>query len=87
MAYTIDVRPKAARQLEALPPRIQRQVAARIDSLAVDPRPPGSKKLKGVEELYRLRSGDYRIIYQVQDKRLLVLVLRIADRKDVYWDL
>jgi mRNA interferase RelE/StbE len=58
--------------------------AARIDGLANNPRPRDSEKLQGAEDLYRIRSGDYRIIYQIAEARLLVLVVRIGHRREVY---
>lgn len=84
MAYRIELKPKAAKQLADLPQADRRRVAGRIDALADDPRPPSAKKLKGVRGLYRLRAGRYRILYQVRRKVLLVLVLRIQHRRDVY---
>ena len=63
---------------------MQTQIGARIDALRSEPRPDGSQKLKGMDGLYRIRSGDYRIVYVIRDDRLLVLVVRIGDRKDVY---
>jgi mRNA interferase RelE/StbE len=53
----------------------------------MDPRPPGAKKLADSDKLYRIRSGNYRIVYQVEDEILLVLVVKIGDRKDVYRNL
>ncbi len=55
-----------------------------MDGLAVNPRPKGVKKLSGLDDLYRIRVGDYRIVYQIHDDRLIVLVVRIGHRKDVY---
>lgn len=84
MAYTVELKPSAAKALEALPKPDQRRIAARIDTLATDPRPVGVKKLEGEDDLYRVRVGDYRIVYQIQARRLIVLVVRIAHRHDVY---
>ncbi|MDJ0899633.1 MAG: type II toxin-antitoxin system RelE/ParE family toxin [Xenococcus sp. MO_188.B8] len=56
----------------------------KIDALATEPRPEGVVKLKGEENLYRIRVGDYRVIYNVQDDRLLVLVVKVGHRGDVY---
>jgi mRNA interferase RelE/StbE len=61
-----------------------RRVDARIRALADDPRPPGVKKLEGVRDLYRLRAGDYRILYQVEDARLVVIVVDVGNRRDIY---
>jgi mRNA interferase RelE/StbE len=76
--------PKALRHLAALPKSDQERITQRIDALADDPRPPGAKALQGQHGLYRLRSGDYRIIYKIEDDRLLVLVIKIGHRRDVY---
>lgn len=64
--------------------KIKRQIGKKLKLLANDPRPNGHIKLKGVKDLYRIRSGDYRIVYQVQGQQVLVLVLRIAHRREVY---
>ena len=84
MAYRIEFAPRADRQFRALERSLQVRLGRRIDSLAENPRPQGIKKLAGEEELYRLRAGDYRIIYQIQEKRLLVLVVGVGHRADVY---
>ena len=86
MPYSIELTPRAEKDLAALPTKIQRQVGARIDALADDPRPDGVKKLKVKGNEYRIRSGDFRILYQIFDAKILVVVIRIADRKDAYWD-
>jgi mRNA interferase RelE/StbE len=62
----------------------QVRIAAKIDSLAHDPRPRGVEKLSGEENLYRVRVGNYRIIYQLQDAQLIVLVVKVGHRRDVY---
>jgi len=84
VAYTVEFAPAADRQLKALPKPIQTQIIRRIEKLESNPRPPGCEKLKGADDLYRIRFGDYRIIYTINDKDLLVLVVKIADRIDVY---
>ena len=61
-----------------------RRVDARILALAEDPRPPGAKRLAGSEGLHRIRVGDYRVVYAIEDDVLLVLVVRIGHRRDVY---
>lgn len=63
---------------------LQKKLVAVLRKLAENPYPPSAKKLKGLNELYRVRVGNYRIVYHVQNKRLVVLVLRIAHRKDIY---
>ncbi len=84
MAYRIEFKPSAAKELAALPREIQRRIGRAIDRLRDDPTPPGSKRLQGHRNLWRIRVGDYRIIYRVQKKQVLILVLRIRHRGDVY---
>lgn len=84
MAYRIEYKPSAEREFLALPKNVQRLVRPRIDALARDPRPPGSKKLRGYVNRWRIRVGDYRVIYEVYDKDLLVLIVKIGHRSDVY---
>ena len=74
----------AARALERVPQDDRMRLAARVDSLALDSRPVGSRRLRHQRELYRVREGDYRIVYAVEDDRLLVLVMLIGQRGDVY---
>ena len=78
MAYTVQLRPAAARALRKLAKVEQKRIGARIDALATNPRPAGAKRLAGIEQLYRIGAGDYRIIYQIRDSVLLVLVVRIG---------
>ena len=82
--YRIQFQRDAERELTSLPARDRVRVAARIEALADDPRPHGAKKLSGVDDLYRIRVGDYRVVYQVQRRVLLVLVVRIGHRREVY---
>jgi len=82
--YRIELTTAARRQLRSLPAREQTRVGQTIDELATDPRPPGSQKLAGLENQWRVRVGDYRIIYEVRDRVLLVLVIRIGHRRDIY---
>jgi len=73
----------AARELEAVPLKDRRRIAARIALLAAEPRPVGCEKLSG-EEKFRLRQGDYRILYEIVDQELVVTVVRVGHRRDVY---
>ena len=84
MAYAVFLKPAALRELRKLPEDIRRRVAARFDALVGDPRPAGVERLQGEADLYRVRVGDYRIVYQVESKALVVLVVRIGHRRDVY---
>ena len=82
--YNVSLKPAAERALAKLSKRNQKTIASRIEALALTPRPRGAEKLKGAVDLYRIRSGDFRIIYQVQGDVLRVLVVIIGDRKDIY---
>jgi mRNA interferase RelE/StbE len=75
---------EAKKTLLGLPSADRLRIARRIDELALDPHPAGSVKLKGDAHAYRVRQGDYRILYEVRDRVLLVLVLSIGHRRDVY---
>jgi mRNA interferase RelE/StbE len=82
--YRIEFKPSAAKALTALPAEMRRRLAAKIDALAHQPRPRGVKKLVGEENLYRIVVGDYRIVYQIRDEVLLILVVRVGHRRDIY---
>lgn len=84
MAYNLEVLPTAKRQLDRLPADIQRRAADAINRLCENPRPVGAIKLTGNEGLYRVRSGDYRIVYRIEDSRLLVLIVKVGHRKEIY---
>jgi len=87
MTYKIHIAAEAEETLISLPRKIQRQISEKIDMLTQNPRPPGVEKLKGLADLYRIRSGDYRIVFRIQHKKLLVLVVRIGHRRDIYQNL
>jgi mRNA interferase RelE/StbE len=82
--YQVKVAEEAAKFIRKQDKRIQRQIINSIRELAQNPRPQGCKKLQGYKELYRIRSGHYRIIYTIREKKLLVLVVQVAHRKDIY---
>ena len=84
MAYQVLIKDSARKELAALSLPLQKRIDTRIRALSENPRPSGVKKLAGDENLYRLRVGDYRIIYQIQDKALLVLVIKISLHREVY---
>ncbi len=81
MTYRLEITPAAARDLASLPRDARRRVDASILALANNPHPPGVKKLKG---LYRARVGDYRVVYSAEHARLVVLVVRIGHRREIY---
>jgi mRNA interferase RelE/StbE len=82
-AYRIELRPAAVRALRKLDPQVRHRILGAIALLAQDPRPPGARALQGRSGL-RVRVGDYRIIYTVEDDVLLVVVVRLGHRRDVY---
>ena len=81
--YKIDIKKSAVKEIEHLPGRDIRNVLNKISSLAQNPRPHDSKKLSG-QEKYRVRCGDYRILYSIEDNVLVVYVVKVGHRKDVY---
>jgi mRNA interferase RelE/StbE len=87
MAYEIRLKPSVARALGRLPADIRSRVGARLDALAGTPRPPGCEKLSGADDLYRIRVGDYRVVYQLTDDIRQLLVVAIGHRRDVYRNL
>jgi mRNA interferase RelE/StbE len=82
-SYNLRIKPSAAKELEALPKKDRQRVAARIRGLARDPRPQGGETLSG-QDLYRVRQGDYRVLYTVDDPALLVVIYKIGHRREVY---
>ena len=84
MAYTIQFKPLALRQLEKLPHDVQKKLAAKIETLRDNPFPAGCKKMEAIADAWRARVGDYRVVYQVHHRVLLVLVLTVGHRKEVY---
>jgi len=82
--YAITFKPSADRELRRLPIEIQKRIVRAVELLAGDPRPVGVVKMAGDDNLWRIRVGQYRIIYEIHDNRLVVLVLRVGHRKDIY---
>lgn len=81
--YELIVRKSVSTDLRAIPKQDLQRILARIAALATDPRPPGCEKLSGLER-YRIRQGSYRILYEIQDARLTVTVVKVGHRRDVY---
>ena len=81
--YRVVFRKSVARDLRQIPNRDLRRILATIDSLSEDPRPASVEKLSELER-YRVRQGDYRIIYQIKDEDVIVIVVKVGHRKDVY---
>ena len=82
--FRIEVSATAEKQLRKLQKSAQLSMVKAIKSLASQPRPRGSRRLQGYDDVYRIRTGRYRIIYSIEDRRLLIIVLKIGHRKDVY---
>ena len=83
MTYRVEFEPAAARALGKLERSLQKRIRGVLDVLALTPRPPAAKKLVG-SELWRVRTGDYRIVYAIEDERLLVVVVKVGHRRGVY---
>lgn len=84
MTYRIQFAPAAVRQLRKFDPSARRRIQAAVELLATEPRPAGAKKLIGGEGEWRVRTGDYRIVYEIHDQVLVVLVVAIGHRRDIY---
>ncbi|AMD87667.1 plasmid stabilization protein [Actinomyces radicidentis] len=84
MSYRVEFTSAAARQVRKLPRPVRGRVLDAVAQLAEDPRPHGAKKLVGERTAWRIRVGDYRVIYDVLDERLTVTVVRAAHRREVY---
>ncbi len=82
-SYSLVVKKSAERELRALPKADLRRVTRRIHGLEHDPRPPGHEKLSG-QDHYRVRQGDYRVVYAIDDDRLLITIVKIGHRREVY---
>ena len=87
MKYKIQLKRSVVKTLKSLPQREVKKIGKKIDSLGQNPVPKDSKKIKGEKDLYRVRVGDYRILYFFQNSSLTVLVIRVGHRKDIYKDL
>lgn len=81
--YDLVLRPSVSRDVKGIPQQVLKRILERIEALRDDPRPPGAVKLSGLE-YYRVRQGDYRIVYEIQDKVLVVIVVKIGHRREIY---
>lgn len=82
--YTLVINRSASKEIRNLSASARQRVLAAIEALAYDPRPRGCKKLRGTENDYRVRIGNYRVIYQIQDQVVTVIVLKVGHRRDIY---
>jgi mRNA interferase RelE/StbE len=80
----LDIKPSARKELEKLSDSLIARLAPKIDDLAADPRPSGCRKLRGYKDFWRIRVGEYRVVYIIDDDRKMVSVTRVAHRRDVY---
>ena len=87
MRYQVEIVKHAQRQIRNLSPQIHKRVLTRIRALADDPRPHGVIRMAGEDDLYRIRVGEYRVIYSIEDDILLVLVVSVGHRREIYRDL
>lgn len=82
-SYRVLLKRSAAKELEGLPPKVRRRIASKIEALGTTARPAGGEKLSG-QEKYRIRQGDYRVVYAIDDDAQTATVFKIAHRRDVY---
>lgn len=82
--YRVEISPAAARQLRKLDPPARRRIQAAVELLADEPRPPGAKKLVGGRGEWRVRTGDFRIVYEIWDGAVVVVVLAVGHRREIY---
>ena len=82
-SYSLRIKRSAAKELAGLPTQDRARIVTRIQGLAHEPRPPGCERLSG-QERYRIRQGDYRILYEINDDGLIVMIVKIGHRRDVY---
>lgn len=84
MTFRITLAPAALRQLRKFDPQVRRRIQAALELLSTDPRPPAATQLVGGAGEWRARTGDYRIVYEIHDGELVVLVLQVGHRREVY---
>jgi mRNA interferase RelE/StbE len=82
--YVVEIKPSARRELENLSDSLIARLVPKLEALAANPRPSGCRKLRGYKDFWRVRVGDYRVVYIIDDDRKIVSVTRIAHRRDVY---
>ncbi len=82
-SYRLHIKPSAAKELEAIPLKDRNRLVTKIRRLAKEPRPPGCEKLSG-QEKFRVRQGNYRILYSVDDSESVVVIVKVGHRGDVY---
>ena len=84
MPYRIEWKASAMRAFRKLPRQAQDRIRPRVDALATNPRPEGVKKLEGDDNAWRIRVGEFRIVYEIHDAVLMIMVVRVANRREAY---
>ncbi|MDZ8184632.1 MAG: type II toxin-antitoxin system RelE/ParE family toxin [Nostoc sp. ChiSLP02] len=84
MSYEVKFSNSAKKQFRKLPLDVQQRIQTKINDLAIEPRPNGIKKLQGDDNSYRIRVGDYRIVYEIYDDVLIITVIKVGHRSDIY---
>ena len=82
--YSVEISATAEKQLKKISRKDQISVLKRMQELGKEPRPNRSRKLRGIENVYRVRVGSYRILYSIEDKHLIIIILKVGHRRDVY---
>lgn len=80
----VTISPAAKRQIKNLEPKIQEKIVQHLREIGKNPRPSGTKKLSGTRDVYRLRIGDYRVVYQIRGDELIILILGVGHRQEIY---
>ena len=83
-SYKLFIKPSAAKEIESAPKKDRLRIIQRIQDLSTDPLPPGSEKLSGHDDKYRVRQGTYRIVYTISDAGLVICIVKVGHRKEVY---
>ncbi|MBT4879846.1 MAG: type II toxin-antitoxin system RelE/ParE family toxin [Alphaproteobacteria bacterium] len=84
MSYEVVIGPRVRKSFKAIPRKCQTLILLKLNKLKENPRPSGCKKLKPQEDLYRIRIGEYRVIYEIKDSKLIVIIVKIGNRKNIY---
>lgn len=87
MKYSVEYKNSALKEIERLEKQTQRQILDAVDKLGIEPRPSGVKKIRGDSITWRIRIGKYRVVYRIYEARLVVMIVRVAHRKDAYLNL
>lgn len=84
MGYALEFTTSAVRELQSLDKQVKRRITLKITSLFDDPFPGGVKKMRGLQDHFRIRIGDYRVVYRVDGKRVVIVIIRVGRRREIY---